>query len=103
MFIKTKKRGEIEVGGDEELAKALSKTFGKILDEMYDLIIKETTLTMWIDEDLTVCVNTGGDSGADEDFKTMTLERLIGDAAQGANKQEIAMIKDKLIKIAESL
>jgi hypothetical protein len=103
MFIKTKKRGEIEVGGDEEISKALSSAFGPILDEMYDLIVEETTLTMWPDDDLTICISVGGDNADENDLKTVTLGQLIKDAASGADKQEKTAMKNKLREIANLL
>jgi len=102
MFIRTKKRGEIEVGGDEELSEALSKAFGPILDEMYDLTVAETTLKMWPDEDLTICMSIGGDNAGEHDLKTVKLQELINDAISYANKQEKESIKKKLKEIANS-
>lgn len=107
MFIKTKKRGEIEVGGDEEIGKALSELFGNILgdilDEMYDVIVKETTFIMWPDEDLTICVDVGGDATCDHDLKTITLEKLIREAISVGDIEEVEYVKKKLIEIANSI
>jgi len=103
MLIKTKKRGEIEVGGDEKISKALSCFFGSILDEMYDLVVENTTLTMWPDKDLTICISVGGDDCSDEDLKTTTIEKLIMEAVLVADAKERDAMRKKLIKIAESL
>lgn len=103
MFIKTKKRGEIEVGGDEGLSKALSEAFGPILDEMYDITVKDTTIVLWPDDELTVCVAIGGDNADDPDLITVGLEKLVKDAVGNASKSERAEVIKRLCEIAESI
>ena len=101
MIIKTKKRGEIEVGGDKEMSGAISKVFGPILDEAYDITIEETTITMFPDEELTICVAFGGNNAGDHDFKTVTLEELVRDSIY--DNQAKAHMKEILRKIADTL
>ena len=103
MIIKTKKCGEFEIGESEQISKALSDALGPVLDEMYDIVVVATTITMWPDEDLTICVAIGGDDVDELDLKTITLQTLITDAMTSANVEEREDAKRKLIEIAASI
>jgi len=103
MMIKTKKRGEIEIGGDDELGKALSKWLGPVLDETLDIIARNTTIWLSPDDDVEIYVDVGGEADCIDDLITVTLEKLIGDAVSHADKGERDNVRKKLRAIADRI